>query len=60
MGDLKRSPLVIYMDMFKMIFNLCFSIFSQEFFDAQFFQFGFWVTLMVVPFLMVRSLFEEV
>lgn len=55
-----KVSLVIFMEMFKMIFNLCFSIFSQEFFDAQFFQFGFWITLMVVPFLMVRSLFEEV
>lgn len=48
------------MEMFKMIFNLCFSIFSPEFLNAEFFQFGFWATLIVVPFLIVQSLFKEV
>ena len=48
------------MELFKLIFNLCFSIFSTEFMNAEFFQFGFWVTLMVVPFLIIQSLFKEV
>lgn len=48
------------MDMFKSIFELCFSIFSPEFFNAGFFQFGLWCGIMAIPFVMVIALIKEV
>lgn len=47
------------MEVYKNIFRLCFSMFTDAFFGSDFFQAGLWICLIAVPFIMASVMIKE-